>query len=71
MAQTTYLRVEGMTCMMCVKHVANALPAVPGVEGAKVSLSEKRAAVLHGEQATVDALIAAVKQAGYEATVEV
>jgi copper chaperone CopZ len=71
MSQTTYLHVEGMTCMMCVKHVENALKAVPGVEGAKVSLSEKRAAVLHGEEASVDALIAAVRQAGYEATVEV
>lgn len=71
MAQTTYLHVEGMTCMMCVKHVENALKAVPGVEGAKVSLSEKRAAVLHSEEAAVDALIAAVKQAGYDATVEV
>lgn len=71
MAQTTYLHVEGMTCMMCVKHVENALRAVPGVEGAKVSLSEKRAAVLHSEEASVDALIAAVKQAGYDATVEV
>ncbi|MEJ5171809.1 MAG: heavy metal-associated domain-containing protein [Fimbriimonadales bacterium] len=71
MAQTTYLHVEGMTCMMCVKHVENALKAVPGVEGAKVSLSEKRAAVLHSEEATVDALIAAVQNAGYQATVEV
>jgi copper chaperone CopZ len=71
MAQTTYLHIEGMTCMMCVKHVENALKALPGVEGAKVSLSEKRAAVLHSDDATVDAMIAAVREAGYEASVEV
>jgi len=64
---TTTLKVTGMTCGHCVAAVDSALKAVPGVTGAEVSL-EKAQAVVEGS-ADADALIAAVKEEGYEAEV--
>lgn len=62
----TTLRVSGMTCNGCVKHVTAALREVPGVTAVDVDLANGRAKVVH--DATVAALIAAVTEAGYEAT---
>jgi len=64
----TTLKVSGMTCKHCVMAVSKALAKVPGVEAADVSL-EKAQAVVKGS-ADAQALIAAVKQEGYEATVQ-
>jgi copper chaperone len=64
----TTLKVSGMTCSHCVMAVSKALTKVPGVEAADVSL-EKAQAVVKGS-ADAQALIAAVKQEGYEATVQ-
>jgi len=64
----TTLKVSGMTCNHCVMAVSKALTKVPGVEAADVSL-EKAQAVVKGS-ADAQALIAAVKQEGYEATVQ-
>ncbi|MHB9799933.1 heavy metal translocating P-type ATPase [Pseudomonas sp. MT3] len=62
---TTELAVEGMTCASCVGRVEKALKAVPGVTDATVNLATERATV-HG-MAVVQALIAAIEKAGYEA----
>ncbi|GGJ98223.1 copper-translocating P-type ATPase [Luteimonas terricola] len=62
---TTELAVEGMTCASCVGRVERALQAVPGVSGAAVNLATERATVRGA--AAVDALVAAVGKAGYEA----
>ncbi len=60
------LPVEGMTCNNCVRHVTEALEAVPGVEHAEVSLEEKRATVdVNDGVASRDQLAAAVQKAGY------
>lgn len=64
------LKVEGMMCMHCVKHVTDALQAVEGVEKADVDLKKKRAVVTLSAPVSDEALIAAVKDAGYEATVK-
>jgi copper chaperone len=63
----TTLRITGMSCNNCVRHVDEALRAVPGVTGVEVSLPEGRAKVEHTAQAAPPALIAAVESAGYEA----
>ena len=56
------VKIEGMMCQMCVKHVKKALEALdPAVE---VSL-EKNCAVLSADAAD-DAIRAAVTEAGYE-----
>lgn len=59
------LRITGMTCGNCVKHVTQALRAVPGVEAVDVSL-ERHEAVVQG-QADPARLIAAVVEEGYAA----
>ncbi len=63
------LKVEGMMCMHCVKHVTDALNAVEGVEKTEVDLKKKRAVVTLAAPVSDDALVAAVKEAGYEAAV--
>lgn len=64
----TILNISGMTCGHCVAAVTRALQQVPGVEQAEVSLDPQRA-VVSGE-AEPQALIAAVEQEGYEASVQ-
>ncbi len=60
------LEVKGMSCQHCIKAVTDALAAVAGVSTVhSVDLDTGRA-VIQGS-ASVDSLIAAVKQAGYEA----
>ena len=64
----TELAIEGMTCSNCARHVTEALQSTPGVAGAEVNLAENRATVVwkpHAK-AQVDALIASVREAGYE-----
>jgi copper chaperone len=64
--EATTIKVTGMTCGHCVAAVTKALQKVPGVEAADVSL-EKAQALVKGN-ADAQALIAAVKAEGYEAT---
>ncbi|WP_437673865.1 CopZ family metallochaperone [Sorangium sp. So ce131] len=60
------LVIEGMTCGHCVQAVSKALAKVPGVTRVgEVSLERGEAAV--EGSATVEALLAAVRDAGYEA----
>ncbi len=63
----TTLRITGMSCNNCVRHVDKALRGVPGVTAVEVSLPEGRAKVEHGADTALPALIAAVESAGYEA----
>jgi copper chaperone len=63
----TTLRISGMTCNGCVRHVDKALRGVPGVTAVEVSLPEQRATVVHDDDAPVPALVAAVESAGYSA----
>jgi copper chaperone CopZ len=61
----TSLRVTGMTCNGCVKHVTEALRGVPGVTAVEVDLAGARAKVVHGETVTTQNLLAAIDEAGY------
>jgi copper chaperone len=64
----TTLKIQGMTCMHCVKAVTQALAAVPGVsEVTAVSLEQAQATV--AGTAAPEALVVAVKNAGYQAHV--
>ncbi|ACD21185.1 heavy metal translocating P-type ATPase [Paraburkholderia phytofirmans] len=66
---STELAIGGMTCASCAMRVEKALAKVPGVVGASVNLATETATVsLDGAAAAPDALIAAVRKAGYEAT---
>jgi len=61
------LKIEGMTCGHCVMHVQQALAKVPGVQGAVVVSLEKGEALVNGEP-SLEALVAAVDEAGYTAS---
>jgi copper chaperone CopZ len=62
----TVLKVEGMSCEHCVKHVTQALEGVADVKTAKVSLKDKTATVEHADTVTLESLKAAIVDAGYE-----
>jgi copper ion binding protein len=62
----TTLKIEGMSCDHCVRHVSEALKGVAGVGSVKVDLKTKSAEVEHGDLVNTDALRSAVEEAGYE-----
>ncbi len=63
------LRVDGMMCKNCVAHVEKALNSFYGVS-AKADLESKLVTVDNPENVSADAMIAAVKEAGYDAVLE-
>ena len=64
----TELKIQGMTCQMCVEHVTKALQSTPGVRAAQVDL-ENESAVVEGEDYDAGQLLAAVAEEGYEAQI--
>jgi copper chaperone CopZ len=60
------LRVEGMTCENCAKHVRNALLAIDGVREAKVDLAAHTVAVESARLVAREEFAAAIDRAGYE-----
>ena len=68
-AAVSELRVDGMTCNNCTRHVTEAIQSVPGVRSAMVNLTAGRASVRWnvGTVANNDSLITAVTAAGYDA----
>jgi Cu+-exporting ATPase len=61
----TTLKVNGIMCPMCKKHVEEALNAFEGVV-AEVNLEAKEAKVNHPDTITAQELADAVTKAGYE-----
>jgi Cu+-exporting ATPase len=66
-AESISLSISGMTCASCVGRVEKALKKVPGVADATVNLATEKAQVKATGGVTPEALIAAVRKAGYEA----
>lgn len=63
------LRVDGMMCKNCVAHVEKALNSLNGVS-ARADLESKLVTVDNPENVSAGAMIAAVKEAGYDAVLE-
>lgn len=63
------LKVSGMTCGACVRHVAKALQPLPGVERVEVDLALGLARI--DGSADNAALIAALDEAGYPAEITI
>jgi len=69
MGQTeTVLAVRGMTCGNCVRHVEEAVRAVPGVHSASADLRAGTVRISHAPDASLDAIAAAIDEAGYQAS---
>ncbi len=65
MKETT-LRIEGMSCQMCVKHVTQALQGLEGVKKAEVDLTQGIAQVQYEpNQVGLPEFRTAVSEAGY------
>lgn len=61
------LNIEGMMCQRCVAHVNKALASVENATEIAVLLEENKATV-QGDAILLDALVAAVEEAGYDVT---
>lgn len=65
------LRIEGMACDSCAARLAKELRDVNGVLEVEVAFAETRARVAYdAKRLTPQRLVAAVKEIGFEATVE-
>ncbi len=58
--------IAGMTCASCVRRVENAIAAVPGVTKSSVNLASERADVTFAAGVDAEAVIGAIRTAGYE-----
>ena len=63
--QTT-LRIDGMMCKHCQKHVHDALAEMDGVTAVEVSLEEKTATVTATRDIAPDDFAKVIDEAGYE-----
>ena len=69
-AKTLTLTVSGMNCASCVGRIERAIKSVPGVAAASVNLAAERAEVAFAEKPDPEAVVEAVRQAGYAVEVE-
>ena len=63
---THVLTVEGMACVKCSARVEAALKALKGVKTVAVDLEVKTVTVTAVESVTLDAMTAAITEAGYK-----
>ena len=62
------IKIEGMMCENCVKHVTKALQGIVGVIDVKVSLENKNAIIETSNEIADEVIKNAVDEAGYTAT---
>jgi len=62
------MKIQGMTCAVCARATEKAAGAVPGVQLASVNFASEKLTIQYDEAVTgLDAVAAAVREAGYEA----
>lgn len=64
--KTFTVKVEGMMCAHCEKHVSDAIKAIPGVTDCKADKDAKTATVTAEKEIDPALLKKAVEDAGYE-----
>jgi copper chaperone len=64
-----HLSIDGMHCGACVKRVSKALETVPGVQIGQVGIGSADLA-FNPAETSADAILGAVKKAGYAAQVQ-
>lgn len=60
------IKIQGMSCQHCVRAVSEALAEVPGVTVVREVSLERGVATVDGTP-TAEALVAAIRDAGYQA----
>lgn len=66
MSNTVILNVEGMSCNNCVKHVTEALEALPGISEIEITLAEGKVAFRSTGAASEEQIAEALEDAGYD-----
>ena len=66
--ESVKVKVDGMTCMGCVRSVTNVLTGVAGVKSAAVSLKMSTAVVEHDDNIGETQLRKAIEDEGYTTT---
>jgi len=66
MSVTTTYTVTGMTCTHCVQAVTSEICELPGVDSVEVDLAASAVTVTSAAPLPVEAVRAAVDEAGYE-----
>lgn len=67
--KTTILKIDGMTCSLCVPAVKKALETTDGVKKADVIYKEAKAVVVYGaEETNPQALIKIIEKVGFKAS---
>ena len=64
------LAISGMTCSSCVSSIAQALKSIPMIHTVNVNLLTNSAVVVFSQGGTIEDVVAAVEDSGFEATVE-
>ena len=59
-------RVEGVSCQHCVQAITKEVGALKGVQAVRVNLADKTVRVEHSGDVGVNALVDAIKEAGYD-----
>jgi|APCry1669190156_1035279.scaffolds.fasta_scaffold35787_1 copper chaperone len=65
--KTIHLKVTGMTCNHCVKHVDSAIREVQGVQKVDVDLASGEVYVNCDDSASINSVIGAITNDGYSA----
>ena len=59
-------RVEGVSCQHCVHAITKEVGALKGVQAVRVNLADKSVRVEHTGDVSVNTLVEAIKEAGYD-----
>jgi len=62
------IKIEGMSCGHCIKHVEEALKEITGVTNVQVSLQDKNAVVEIANTVSDRMLKEAIEEVGYDVT---
>lgn len=62
----TKIKVKGMSCGHCVKRVTRALESLPGLKNVKVDLQSGEAAFEKPDKVSMDEIVKAIQEAGYQ-----
>jgi len=65
------IKVKGMSCEHCVKRVTKALEDLPGVKNVKVDLKSGEATFDKPDTVTMDDIIKAIKESGYQVELDI